>query len=44
MSKVKKGKNENLTYQTEPISFFKPVVSFNQLLTFYSKLEVLSRN
>lgn len=27
MSKAKKGKNENLTYQTEPTAFFKPAVS-----------------
>jgi hypothetical protein len=31
MSKAKKGKNENLTYQTEPISFFKPAVSLNKI-------------
>ena len=31
MSKAKKGKNENLTYQIEPTAFFKPAVSENEM-------------
>jgi hypothetical protein len=32
MSKAKKGKNENLTYQIEPTAFFKPAVSQKELI------------